>query len=63
MLSTQLFVVSCMIFLIILSSHRVRLNKRRTRAKSAMNSKLLVRHREMTEQESYAQVMQTYFYY
>lgn len=34
---------------------RVRLNKRRTRAKSAMNSKLMVKHRDMTEDEIYAQ--------
>lgn len=38
-------------------SFRVRLNKRRSKAKSAMNSKLVVRHREMTEDENYAQVL------
>ena len=36
---------------------RVRLSKRRSKAtKSAMNSKLVVRHREMNEDEIYAQV-------
>lgn len=36
---------------------RVLLSKRRGRtAKSAMNSKLVVKHREMTEDELYAQV-------
>ena len=35
---------------------RVRLNKRRTRVKSAMNSKLIVKHRNMTEDEVFAQV-------
>ncbi|XP_011402726.1 PREDICTED: RNA polymerase II-associated factor 1 homolog [Amphimedon queenslandica] len=36
---------------------RVRLNKRRMKTKSAMNSKLLVRHREMTQEEKYAQTV------
>ena len=36
---------------------RVRLSKRRGKgARSAMNSKLVVKHREMTEDEVYAQV-------
>ena len=40
---------------------RVRLSKRRTKAsKSAMNSKLVVRHRELNEEEMYAQVRQCY---
>ncbi len=32
------------------------MNKRRTRVKSAMNSKLMVKHRKMTEDEVSAQV-------
>ena len=37
--------------------YRVRLSKRRWRAThSAMNSKLVVKHREMTDDEIYAQV-------
>ena len=36
---------------------RVQLRKRRGRSgKSAMNSKLIVKHRDMTEDEVYAQV-------
>ena len=36
---------------------RVRLSKRRSKTtKSAMNSKLIVRHRELNEEEVYAQV-------
>ena len=39
-------------------SYRVRLSKRRSKTtKSAMNSKLVVRHRELTEDEIYAQVI------
>ncbi len=37
--------------------YRVRLSKRRGKsAKSAMNSKLVVKHRELTEEEVVAQV-------
>lgn len=42
--------------------YRVRLNKRRTKAKSAMNSKLVVKHRDLTEDEVYAQVLHMYVY-
>ena len=47
---------------------RVQLRKRRGRTgKSAMNSKLIVKHREMTEEEIYAQVcclqFHTFSYY
>lgn len=42
------------------SLSRVRLSKRRGKtAKSAMNSRLVVKHREMTEDEMYAQVQCT----
>lgn len=41
-------------------SYSVRLSKRRTKTtKSAMNSKLIVKHRELTEEEVYAQVSES----
>ena len=40
---------------------RVRLSKRRSKStKSAMNSKLIVRHRELTDDELFAQVIKFY---
>ena len=52
-------VVFCLFFCFynFLTHFRVRLSKCRGRtAKSTMNSKLVVKHREMTEDEIYAQV-------
>ena len=49
--------IPCYTCLCTLNWCSVRLSKRRTKAtKSAMNSKLVVKHRELTEEEIYAQV-------
>ena len=58
--NTKLFAFSCYhnCCVCMYFHFRVRLSKRRGKtAKSAMNSKLVVRHREMTEDEVYAQVI------